>query len=628
MASIFSNDISNFLPYNISVDELTEEDEKAQQPNDINIFLKPHQLTLLKRCIDMENNTIKLKSFKSVQDNVHEDDEMTTRLGVIGDRVGSGKSYVILSLILSNDISNCRAGQRDNIIKSYGMNNVIFKLVQTKKVIKTNLLVIPHNLTNQWTTYISTFSSRIKYLIINKKTITDLLDNKINVEEYDLIMVTSTYYNRFAAFFADKKVKFQRVFYDEVDNLSIPGCRQLDSRFTWLVTASFGNVLYPRGHSTWDPNLHRNVWFATGIINSGHIKNLLLDMWHNVPRALTKLLVAKNDDKYVERSLVLPSIIKSLIKCKTPQSIRILNGIVDRNIIDALNADDVQSAISFISPTNKDTEENIVKMMISKYNTQISNLNLKLDYVNNMIHENESEKQQEIAKINTKIEELQNKIQMIKNRINENDTCCICFDDVKNKTIANCCQNSFCFRCIHIWIAKKPMCPFCKAVMTSQSLFIVDDKSTDSSMQIPEEDPIDENQINDNFDKYKNISILLKNRQQGSKFLIFSNYDSSFHSIYPILNELGIQYEHLKGNGNVIKCMIERYKTGNVDVLLVNSRHYGSGLNLENTSDIIMFHKFDSEVEKQVIGRAHRMGRSSPLNVWYFLYENEMHNAS
>ena len=85
-----------------------------------------------------------------------------------------------------------------------------------------------------------------------------------------------------------------------------------------------------------------------------------------------------------------------------------------------------------------------------------------------------------------------------------------------------------------------------------------------------------------------------------------------------------MSFEYVKGNSNQIKCTIDRYKEGNTQILLVNTHHFGSGLNLENTTDLILFHKFDTEIEKQVIGRAQRYGRKEPLNVHYLLYENEM----
>ena len=84
-----------------------------------------------------------------------------------------------------------------------------------------------------------------------------------------------------------------------------------------------------------------------------------------------------------------------------------------------------------------------------------------------------------------------------------------------------------------------------------------------------------------------------------------------------------MSFDYIKGNSNQINSIVNKYKKGNLNVLLINTRNYGSGMNLENTTDIIMFHKFDTQMETQVIGRAHRLGRTSPLNIYYLLHENE-----
>lgn len=618
MAQIFTSNF-HINEFSVVVDELTEEHPRASQPENTKLPLKPHQLTLLQRCIDLENGVLALKDFPNLADQVNENDTMTTKIGIIGDRVGSGKSFVILALILSNNIVE----KEDVIVKSYGYNNVVFRLVNKKKVIPTNLLVIPHNLTAQWLSYMDMYTSAIKYVMINKKTIGEFIDDKIKLDDYDLVIVTSTYYNRFASVYSDKEVKFQRIIYDEVDNLNIAGCRMIDSRFVWMVTASYGNLLYPRGFTRWEPTLNRHIWCANGVANAGYIKNLVLDLYNNVPQKLTKLLIAKNQEEYIQKSNILPEIFKNIVICMTPKSIHILNGIVDRTIIECLNADDIQGAITHVNPTNKGSEENIIDLMIQKYTKIILNLNLKLNYTQEYIFDNEADKQSEVAKIESKIKENETKIQMIKDRINDSNTCCICYDDINNKTITKCCQNSFCFKCINLWLSRKANCPMCKTALVYSDIFSVVDDAGSSGITIEDEEELDETKVNPKFDKHKNLQILLASRKPGSKFLIFSNYDSSFQNLYTILTKLNIKYMHLKGNGNVIKCMIDRYKNGDVDVLLVNSRHYGSGLNLENTSDIVMFHKFDTEIEKQVIGRAHRLGRTMPLNIWYLLHENE-----
>jgi len=111
---------------------------------------------------------------------------------------------------------------------------------------------------------------------------------------------------------------------------------------------------------------------------------------------------------------------------------------------------------------------------------------------------------------------------------------------------------------------------------------------------------------------------------KDSKILIFSSTDMSFDRIIRIMRELNIKYADLKGNKYIIQKTLNNFKEGNINVLLVNIYNYGSGLNLECSTDIIMFHKFDKLIESQVIGRAQRKGRKEKLNIHYLLNENEI----
>lgn len=215
------------------------------------------------------------------------------------------------------------------------------------------------------------------------------------------------------------------------------------------------------------------------------------------------------------------------------------------------------------------------------------------------------------------------KIELITERVHNSNVCSICYEDIENKTITQCCQNSFCFKCIHIWLSKRAVCPLCKNKLLSSEMFVV--ASDGASTSQIEEEPIDENSFNEKFDKYKNLDILLRQKKgTGAKILIFSNYENTFANIIPILQQNEMKFDFIKGNGNVIKCIVDRYKNGSTDVLLVNGSSYGSGLNLENTDTLICFHKMDDILSNQVLGRAQRYGRTSPLNVHYLLYENEI----
>jgi S-DNA-T family DNA segregation ATPase FtsK/SpoIIIE len=113
------------------------------------------------------------------------------------------------------------------------------------------------------------------------------------------------------------------------------------------------------------------------------------------------------------------------------------------------------------------------------------------------IYDTEEEKLAEIANITKKIDDIKNKISLITSRIHDNDICSICYDDIENKTITKCCQNPFCFKCIHIWLSKRAQCPLCKDRMLSTDVFLVSDETMVSAMK--EEEVLNENEYNEKF---------------------------------------------------------------------------------------------------------------------------------
>ena len=602
--------------YDISVEELDETHERADHPSNVNITLWSHQLTLLHRCKMIENNKLQLNQFESLRathPNLTDTDYLRTQIGVIGDSVGSGKSYVVLSLIKENDITNF-----GSTVKSYGHNKVVFCYSERNINLRTNLLVIPHNLVSQWETYITNFSSDLKYITISKISHIDKLqENVANINELNIIVVTATYYVRVAHFLTSRSFKMQRVIYDEIDNVNLPNCVTIDSNFYWFVSASYGNLLYPKGYTKLDNRMGRTIYYAHGLRNSGFVKETFMDLYNNLPKEMVKLLILKNKDSYVQSSIALPPIVSNQIICKTPLSISILDGFVDREIIQSLNAGDLASAMQRISPANRTKEENIVLIQIQKYVKELENYDVRIAATNELHFDTEEQKQCELTRLKNKKNEYQTRINGIKERIQDTNTCAICYDDISRKTIAQCCSNSFCFLCINIWLSKRPTCPMCKQQLPLGSLMVVEQEGEEWVT-------LDEDEVNEAFDKIKNLEVILKKRSSDAKILIYSSYDMSFNSLTETLGKLHISYAFLKGPESHIRKTIDRYKDGELNILLVNSKSYGCGLNLECTTDIIMFHRMESESEKQIIGRAQRWPRTSALKVHYLLYENEI----
>jgi hypothetical protein len=127
--------------------------------------------------------------------------------------------------------------------------------------------------------------------------------------------------------------------------------------------------------------------------------------------------------------------------------------------------------------------------------------------------------------------------------------------------------------------------------------------------------------------KQDNLINIIKKKKDG-KFLIFSCYENTNDNIGKLLRDNNITYSKLLGSSGAINNIINKFNSKETSVLLLNAEYYGSGLNLQMATDIIIYHEMNKEMETQIIGRSQRIGRKEPLNIYYLLYENENHNVT
>jgi len=108
------------------------------------------------------------------------------------------------------------------------------------------------------------------------------------------------------------------------------------------------------------------------------------------------------------------------------------------------------------------------------------------------------------------------------------------------------------------------------------------------------------------------------------KIIFCSNYIQIFNVIKKLFLKYNVKYIELDdGNVDSINKSVIEYTVGNINVMLLDSNLFGCGLNLQCTTDIIFLHKTEEMLEKQIIGRAQRIGRKDKLNIWYLMHENE-----
>ena len=611
----------------INCKELTSRDTTYEGKIESNIELKSHQLTLLRKCIDHENDGLITDDDEIVSDKYK---KVKTDVGIIGDKVGSGKSFVILSLILVNE----KPLIEYPLTTSYGNGHVMMEMQNKKWIDKpVNIIVVSHILVKQWINYIKIFSNDLRCYVINKKK---NIENIVNeVDKNDIFLVTGTFYRYVCGMFYVNNWRANRLIFDEVDSMNTPSSHFMASRFYWLVTASYKNLLFPTHRIYYDRrNISNSYIISNGILNNMFVKNLFVNMTKcmgNVELKVLDRMIIKNSDDYIDQSFTLPEPQLNVIRCRSPVEVNILTGVVSNDIINCLNAGDVESAIGYINPYNVDTKENIITQALSDLNRNLSNINIRLVAAEQLTYNTEEQRANTINKLTSEKTSVEEKIVLMKNRIDENQLCIICYSEPENKTISKCCKNSFCFKCISTWLGINHNCPLCKTQMSiEEDFYIIHSKHSENTTSesqcnslkdimktIPSDDIVTKK-----LNKFQNLERLINCRKSSSKFLIFSDFEHSFHNMYKHLDNSGLRYAHIKGNS--VNSTIDKFKNNDLDALLVNSKNYGSGLNLENTTDLILFHKFESQLEKQVIGRAQRPGRKTPLRIWYFVNENEM----
>jgi superfamily II DNA/RNA helicase len=127
---------------------------------------------------------------------------------------------------------------------------------------------------------------------------------------------------------------------------------------------------------------------------------------------------------------------------------------------------------------------------------------------------------------------------------------------------------------------------------------------------------IEENVLN----KEETLLKILNSKPTG-KFLIFSKNENTFDKIKLLLTDY--KYDMLKGNTSHMLNVLNKFKNGNLNIIFLNTQYAGSGIDISDATDIIIFHKMGIDKE-QAIGRAQRVGRTSELYIHNLCYDHEL----
>ena len=371
---------------------------------------------------------------------------LTSRINafILSDKVGSGKSIDILSLIsikpyIDKKISNILKYKPCQFIYCdfYGLK------FQPTVEYKTNIIVVPHGIILQWIEYLNFFDDITYYSIKNIRDLNNLNINDVKNNKYKVILIKSTKYhdfcNKFKVYYdielkdnksitqrfpkiknlkrtidktcynfqkyrfiyafqkyfndlketinnftekdlndihnyanltkADFIVKgplFERVIFDEASTIKIPKCREMYGKVNWFITSSFNDLMEPYKY----------------IKTTGFIKNMFCYNNSKTHLNFIQEIYLKNNDEFIKKSFELPEPLHNHIECFTPPDINVLSNIAIPEVINALNAGDINTAINIVG-CKKKNQGDIKKLVLYNLNDKLEKFNKIINKHNN-----------------------------------------------------------------------------------------------------------------------------------------------------------------------------------------------------------------------------------------------------
>lgn len=642
MAGVWITDTSKYIVSAID-SHLTEASAQAEQPAAIKAALRPHQLSLLAAARGLEAKA----SISHVDLQIP---QLLTRYGVLADRVGSGKSLVALSLVREPPVEQAqftlKEGGTARIIglkhmpavddfrtdwadlSGAALAKTAFPTGNTKFHSRTALFIVPHNVIQQWEAYIKE-QTTLKSCIIKRTKDSDHERTGFFTDVFtaDLVVVSCTMLRKFIGAFSATGIHFcniiwSRLFIDEADTLACTmRPTEVNARFMWFITGSWLNMLFPTGlyiHTIQSlPSPVRALIGDGGITGVGSRLNVVAWSLADTREPRFAELILRNRDSWIDTSLMRPTIIHDTVMCKAPANLGVLRDYISAAAMECLHAGDVAGALAALG-IKAASKETLAESVTKSLRSDLVQAEKILAFKRDIDYSSAAAKMAAIEKAEAKVTRLRTQLISLEERLNSlaHELCPICYDTPRTTTLTPCCRQAFCLSCLCECITGKPACPMCRAAIPSIKQLLV----IGESVEVEEDGPA---MIDGLPTKGAALLQLLSASSANQRFLIFSAHEASFKGLREVLASRDIRCEMLQGSAARVERLRAQFRDGSIRVLCMNARHVGAGINLEAATHVVLYHRMNMELERQVIGRAVRFERSAELRVVHLTHEEE-----
>jgi SNF2 family DNA or RNA helicase len=600
-------------------------DPMAQQPTRITVPMKPHQRAALHKAIVMEQQGRACYQLQNPSEHISDPAarrrtmfrgrlEIESNIGILGDMVGYGKTLTALSIIASVPVERIHRKARD-IYSFHARNYCHFTAIcdrneeaQADAFIGTTLVVTPRGpVFVQWQKALRDQTDLRALVIDGLHTIRKYLPPsgadarmvRAFFEQYDVVLVKSTTLKTLMDYY-DNPYRphpiqaWDRVMIDEAHDI-VARMPIFSFRFLWLISATYKSLLL------------RN--FSGRTVMAYAIRDILDEERMN-------LLLLKGATQFVMDSFTVPPMAEHYYLCALPSNLAAVHGFLSPSVQDRVNAGDIQGAIRELGG-HQETESDILGLVTREIQRDIRNKEQELVFVAHLDLSEEA-RASRVASIQAELGRLRDRYQSLMDRVTElsDKQCSVCYDNYTNPIMLPC-THIFCGACLMNWMRNGHVCPECRQPIQCRGLVaIVKDPAevAAAAASSPIEPPI--------LSKEDTLLRIIREKPDG-KFLVFSRCDYTFFRLIHRLEQERVTHAEMKGSTATMVKVLERFRNGELQVIMLNTYHAGSGIDISCATDVIMFHLMGDD-GIQAIGRAQRVGRTTPLHVHHLCFSHEL----